>query len=357
MARVEQRSDPQQSKAVQVSEQDESIIQAAIRYQYMTMLDFWYELGRSISHTYLRRVLYRLAGGKDQTEGHFLYRFCLPKTTCGEPKRVYVPGMPSYAFLSRAGEALGGRFTTPAAKEGYSYSFLYHNLAVSRLAIVAGLFVREHPTYALAELRLWHELAGSNRPRVRLETDGQVTQTCVIPDLFVFLQRLTDGGGPGIWFEVDNGTTYRVAFLRRLASRLAYLKSADYEREFGTPAVTLCYVVITKDPKRRQARLQSLARWIDDYLDHKFLDQETLDQDESVNQEKKEQWASMFRLIALDYETLYEHTTALFTEKLWYPPGKIAADTKPSLSLLPPLNKTENTHADTTTPTQHHARP
>jgi hypothetical protein len=174
----------------------------------------------------------------------------------------------------------------------------------------------------------------ANPPRVLLPAQNHATP--LIPDVFVFLQRLTDGGGTPLWFEVDNGTTYRVAFLRRLQARLAYLKSKDYAAYFGTPAATLCYVVITKDQKRRLARLQSLACWIDEFL----------------VEERKESWASIFRLIAVEYETLYEHTTELFTEKLWYPPGKIRSDTAPSLSLLPPPKEMENTHADNNTPSQ-----
>jgi hypothetical protein len=57
-------------------------------------------------------------------------------------------------------------------------------------------------------------------------------------------------------------------------------------------------------------------------------------------------------LAAFDYETLYEHVTELFTGELWYPPGTIGPDTKPTLSLLPSPNKTENTHADNNAPFQ-----
>jgi hypothetical protein len=342
---------PAKHQPAMLSELESEIIRACIRYQGLTMLDLWHVLGRSFTHTYLRRVLMRLSGTKDRTAGQYLFKFALPKTTWGAPKFVYVPGVLSRDIQFQEGDASGQRFTPPATIQGYSYSFLYHNLFAVRLAIVAELFVRRHPSYTLAELRLWHDMA-ANPPRVRLSTQEGVTEASVIPDVFIFLQRLTDGGGRGIWFEVDNSTTYRVAVFRRLRARLAFLKSANFEKYFGTPAVVLAFVVITKDPKRRAARLQSLACWIDEFLDREFLDQEKLDEDDSVAQQNKEQWASIFRLAALDYETLYEHVTGFYTGKLWYPPGRIDPDTKPTLSLLPSPKVTENTHADNNAPSQ-----
>jgi hypothetical protein len=324
---------PAKDQPVMLSELESEIIRACIRYQGLTMLDLWHVLGRSFTHTYLRRVLMRLSGTKDQTQGQYLYKFALPKTTWGAPKFVYVPGVLSRDIQFQEGDVSGQRFTPPATIQGYSYSFLYHNLFAARLAIVAELFVRRHPSYTLAELRHWPDMA-ANPPRVLLPAQNHLTP--VIPDVFVFLQRLTDGGGTACWVEADNGTTYRVALLRRLQARLAYITSADYEAYFGTPAVFLCYVVITKDPKQRQARLQSLACWVDEYL----------------VQEEQERLASIFRLAALDYETLYEHVTEFYTGKLWYPPGRIDPDTKPTLSLLPSPKVTENTHADNNAPSQ-----
>jgi hypothetical protein len=327
MARVEHRPNPQQSKAVLVSEQDEQIIRACLRYQFMTVSDFCAVLGMPTSHSYLRRVLSRLAGSKDQTQGHYLYKFALPKTRSGNATLVYVPGYQSRELLAQWGDAEGMTWNSPARMQNYSYSYVYHNLAVSRLAICATLFCREHPSYTLAELRLWHEMTG-RPPRVSLGAEGEQTSVSAIPDCWVYLQRVADGRGPGLWFEVDNATTFRQTFLRRVRARLALFESAVYAEYFGTAAVVPCFAILGKSPALAKARLKNLLQWTNDFL---------------VKEGWKE-WAAKFRFAVIDYELLYEEHNQLFTQPLWSVPGSTTL-----LPLLPPSPTTGEPHGHTTT--------
>ena len=96
MAAVERTHNPQQSKAVMVSELKEQLIRACCRYQWLTVEDFWQWLravhGSSPTRNHVGKVVSGLAGGKDETPGHYLYKFALAKTTSGNATRVFVPG-------------------------------------------------------------------------------------------------------------------------------------------------------------------------------------------------------------------------------------------------------------------------
>jgi hypothetical protein len=273
-----------------------------------------------------------LAGGKkDLVPGHFLFKWSLPKTRWGNATRVFVPGDRSRELLDQWGDKDGMTWNYPAKMQSYSYSFVYHNLAVVRIAILAALFCREYPAYTLAELRLWHEMAG-RPPRVSLGAEGAQSSVLVIPDLWMYLQR--DGRGPALWFEVDNATEYRQNFLRRVRARLSLLESEAYAEFFGTKAALLCYAVLGKSPELRKARLENLCKWTNDFL----------------VKEQWEEWASKCRFAAIEYEKLYEQKDHIFTQPIWHGPGKPGKTA--AHPLISPPKVTEQTDGHNNAPTQ-----
>ena len=90
------------SEPVILSELEDRIVRACLRYQFTTVLDHYYLHGCPPSLNQYRRVMAGLAGGKkDQLPGHFLYKYPLPKTRWGNATRVFVPGEASRALLTQ----------------------------------------------------------------------------------------------------------------------------------------------------------------------------------------------------------------------------------------------------------------
>jgi hypothetical protein len=331
---VTDTSPNRQSEPVILSELEDRIIQACLRYQFTTVLDHYYLHGCPPSLNQYRRVMAGLAGGKkDQLPGHFLYKYPLPKTRWGNATRVFVPGEASRELLAQWADEDGMTWNYPARMQNYSYSYVYHNLAVVRLAICAALFCRD-PAYTLEELRLWHDMQ-QRPPRLNPGAEGAQTSPSVIPDLWIYLKRVVDGLGPGLWFEVDNSTTFQQTFLRRLRARLSLFESAAYAEYFGTPAVLCCYAILAKSPELAKARLENLLAWTNAWL----------------VKEEREEWASKFRFAVIEYETLYEQKY-LFTAPLWAVPGSTSL-----LPLIPPPPATENTHGHNTPAQENHTNP
>jgi hypothetical protein len=304
-----------------VSEQEEQLIRACCLYQFLTIPDMVYVLHETVSLNYMRKLAARLAGNKDQEPGQYLYRFRLGQRASGNALRVFVPGEASQSLLGKEDDADGLVWTNPSTMQRYSYSFVYHNLAVTRLCLCASLFCRERPEYYLSETRLSYSIA-RQPPRISLTTDGKPTTVPVIPDSWLFIERVTDGHGIAVWFEVDNGTTYRKSFHRRLSARLSLITSEAYSAYFGTDAILLCFAVLGNE-----ARMHTLRHWTWDLL---------------VEQELEE-LASRFRFSAIKYETLYEQTHTLFAEPAWRLPTARNHDDPTHVTLLPPPQDKEET--------------
>jgi hypothetical protein len=315
---------------VVLREQDEKLIQACCRYQWMTVVDFWYWLGSVLgkprSRNHVSKVVSRLAGGKDGTPGQYLYKFALLKTTTGNALRVFVPGEATRKLLHEEEDENAFVFTTPATMQRRSYSFVRHNLAVTRLCICAALVCRD-PHYSLVETRLSSDIARTP-PRVSLTTDGKPISVPVIPDCWLFIERVADGKGTALWFELDNSTTYRQAFHRRLAARLQIITSEAYCSYFGTPAVLLCYAVLDNED-----RMHTLRHWTWELL----------------TRQEREHLATHFRFASVEYETLYREALTLFMQPVWRLPADRSHDDPALVALLPPPQDKEEAHGNSQT--------
>jgi hypothetical protein len=314
-----------QPEAIMMREEDELLISACCRYQFLTIVDMAYLLGLPSSLNYVRRIATRLAGHTDQEPGHYLYRFPLTRRGAGSSVRVFVPGQASRTLLHQKEDADRCVFNKPAAMERYSYSFVSHNLAVTRLCICAGLFCAGD--YYLVETRLSYDMTPSP-PRVSLTMGGKTASVPVIPDCWLFIERVADSQGTALWWEVDNATTYREAFHRRLAARLKLITSEAYFEYFGTDAAILCYAVLGNE-----TRVHTLAHWTWELL---------------VRQ-KYEHLASRFLFTAIGYETLYGQIQTLFRQPVWRLPADRDQEDCPYVALFPPPQDKEQTHGNSQT--------
>ena len=274
-----------------VSAQQEQLIRACCLYQWLTIPDMAMILNLPTSLNYVRRLAASLAGKSDEVPGQFLFRFALNRRSGGGGVRVFVPGEASRDLLRQEQDADGFVWHSPSTMQRYSYSFVCHNLAVTRLCICAALFCRDNPSYYLVETRMAYDIA-CTPPRASYTLDGKPTTSIVIPDCWLFIERVADGQGTALWCEVDNATTYRQAFHRRLSARLALITSEVYSEYFGTDAVLLCFAVLGNE-----ARMHTLRQWTWELL----------------VREKREQLASRFRFTALEYTKLYGQIQTLFT--------------------------------------------
>jgi hypothetical protein len=323
------QSQAQQSKTVLVSELKEQLIWACCRYQWMTVDDFlqWLAVvyGKPPTRNHVGKVVSSLAGGKDETPGQYMYKFAMHKTTSGNATRLFVPGTASREFLRQQGEKDRYLWNNPDIMKRYSYSFKYHNLTVTRLAICAALYFRDHPDYYLAETLLSYDML---RTPPRFSPSDPKTSFTVIPDLWLHIIA-DDGTEYPLWLEVDRGSESRNAFQRLLRARLLYFKSGQYQEYFGTRHVRLCYAITSSKPPDKDSRLNAMLKWAEEVL-------------------KKEEllaWAPFIRVTTIEYETLYENLPRLFAESVWYHPNN-----EESVMLFSPLTTQEPPHVQDSNP-------
>jgi hypothetical protein len=322
MAPRESKSQPQQSKTVLVSELKELLIRACCRYQWMMVDDFWQYLAAvtdsPLTRNHVGKVVSSLAGGSDETPGQYLFKFALPKTTSGAAPRVFVPGTASRELFRRQGEEDWFVWNKPDTMKRYSYSFMFHNLTATRLAIGAALHLRSHNDYYLAETLMSSDML--RRPP-RLSPSAQDAPRTLIPDLWLHIIA-GDGTEYPLWIEVDRGSESRSAFQRLFRTRLLYCKSEQYKEYFGTRHVRLCYAITSSKPPHEDGRVNAILLWADEVLE----------------KEKLHALAPFIHVTTINYETLYDDMSRLFTESIWYQPNKNA------VMLLSPITTQETLH-------------
>jgi hypothetical protein len=298
-----------------LSAKQEAILRAVNQVPFMRAQDVAQLLSKAKSLTSIRQLLADLSGGEDWKTGHHLYKFPLP-TVRGNRPRLFVLGSAGVAYLRKIGVQVPWR-CRPYKVRNYSFSYLMHQLAVAKLLVALHCFCREHPAYQVTETLNSYDIL-SDPPRATVIADGQERKVAVIPDAWVYVERVADGQETPLWFEIDNCSEYRKKFQKLLRGRLALLKNG-YAEYFGTPCVLLCYLVTGSGstPEHRDTRLHTLRRWTLDLL----------------TQEKLEDWASVFRFAVVE-EDIY--ATPLF-DAPWY----LADDADKPVRLFDPLTSTE----------------
>jgi hypothetical protein len=77
-------------------------------------------------------------------------------------------------------------------------------------------------------------------------------------------------------------------------------------------------------PKQTDFRLDNMLRWTEDELPHKdvLVKEDELTPEDKVQLKEREQYASLFRFAAVEYEKMYDQPHRLFTQPVWYQPDE-----------------------------------
>jgi hypothetical protein len=286
-----------------LTERDLAIMRDLSELRFATAKDLVLMHFSARSLTYGRRLLRRL------TDAGYLYRFAPPRTTSGNPERVYVlAGKGAQALVHIAGIPVSWYYKP--SKKGLSFSYLRHALLVSRVVASLTYFARSHPRYTLTDCRLFYELSRMQLPPTG-EDNEKPQLLPAVADAWAFLER-SDGEETALWIEADCGTEMRQKFQSYLKARITFVKSGDYERVFGTPAVLICFLTTGHIEEYKNERRRALQGWTR----------------EALAQLHMEDWAAVLRFAAVGYNELF--TLPLFDAPVWYRPD----DPETAVSLL-----------------------
>jgi hypothetical protein len=202
---------------------DEDILKAVNTYRYMTAKDITYLLFSPSSITYARERLAALAGGEDSKERAYLYRFAMPSKT-GSRERVYTLGSAGREALMNLGFPVEW-YPRPYQAEWLSHSHLAHQLTLTRFIVSACQWVRNHPEYTLADMRLCYEI---EKRMAKLSGEKERTAALVIPDGWLLFERAADRARFPVLVEIDRGSEYQERLKNHVRARLAFIDSGDY---------------------------------------------------------------------------------------------------------------------------------
>jgi hypothetical protein len=278
-----------------LSPTEEEMLKTLSTYRFMTALDMAYSLFSPKSLTHVRSMLTRLAGGDDFQERSYLYRFPLPSGKPGNPERLFTLGASGRDVVRSLGLPVKWYYR-PTITGRLNGSYLSHQLLVTRFVICACRFTNQHPDYTLVDVRLCYEL------EAQIGKQGDET---VVPDAWLLFERVTDGVRSPVLVEIDKGSEYQERFKHHVRGRLAFIRSGEYARVFGTPGVTIAYATTGRTHEHADSRRRTMVAWTMEVLRELELPS----------------WAGIFRFTsALEYTRLYEQGNALFTQPVWYRP-------------------------------------
>jgi hypothetical protein len=246
------------------------------------------------SLTYGRSLLSRL------TEEGYLYRFSPPRTTSGNPERVYVLTSKGAQALVEITHTPVSWYYRPSRLKGLSFSYLRHALLLSRLVASLTYFARTNPRYTLTDCYLFYELLRMQMPPTG-EDNGKPQLLPAVADAWAYLED-AEGKDTALWIEADCGTIFRERYRAYLKARLDFLQSGDYERVFDTPEVLLCFITTGQLEEYKNKRRRALQGWTQEVLAEEGLAAK----------------ASLFRFAAVGYNELF--TLPLFDSPVWYRP-------------------------------------
>jgi hypothetical protein len=167
---------------------------------------------------------------------------------------------------------------------------------LTRFVLSACRFASHSPDYTLAEVRLCYDIERGL---------GKRAGEAVVPDAWLDFERVTDGVRFPVLVEIDRGSEFQERFKNHVKGRLAFIRSGEYARVFGTPAVIIAYATTGRLQAHADSRRNTMAAWTMEVLGEMALGN----------------WAGIFRFTsALEYTRLYEEGHALFTTPVWYRP-------------------------------------
>lgn len=274
---------------------EEEMLKVMSTYRYMTAIDVAHCLFSPKSLTHVRSILKRLAGGDDGKERQCLYRFPLPSGKAGNPERIFTLGAAGREVVQSLGIPVDWYYR-PSKTGRLSGSYLTHQLLLTRFVICACRFTDQNPDYTLADVKLCYELERRIEKR-----EGEA----VVPDAWLHFERVLDGVRFPILLEIDRGSEFQERYKNHVRGRIEFIRSGDYARILGTPAVIIAYATTGRIQTLADSRRKTMAAWTMEVLRELEI----------------ENWAGIFRFTsAMEYKTLYEEGQALFTLPLWYRP-------------------------------------
>jgi hypothetical protein len=278
-----------------ITAREEQILKAIWYYRYVTARDIAYQQFEITSLNHVREILARLAGNIDLDENNYLCRFTLPSISKKPQEKVFVLGAKGRRVLSEMGMPIGWYFR-PNRLKFLSYSYVIHNLILTRTMIAAAQWAKEHASFSLVDKRISYELTGS-----------------VIPDCWLLFEEHTPQVvyEQPIMFEIDRGMELKNKFRAHVRGRIQYLQSGEYKKTFKTDLATIAYATTGQTPEYCLARRKAMCTWIRELLKERNM----------------ENWAGVFRVASLEFGKLYDNS--LFEQEVWYRP-----DSEKSLTLF-----------------------
>jgi|SoiMethySBSTD1v2_1073268.scaffolds.fasta_scaffold190093_2 protein involved in plasmid replication-relaxation len=320
---------PSESKGLTSTE--EEILRAVNELRFVTVEEILRLLFKKGSKTYVRKILRSLAGGQDGKMNEQLFRLRLPAAG-GNHLRIYTLGRAGARFLRHSGVPVPF-FYRPQSASYYSYGYLMHQLTLTKFLVAMRVFVRDHPSYHLADTLTSYAMAG-NAPHITLVSeDGKERTVGVIPDCWVYVEYRESEDNPQsvqgmpLWVELDHGTESRSRFQELVLNRLTLIRDKKYEEYFGTSSVRFCYLAFGRTREARLSRLFAMVRWVEEVLSEKSLIS----------------WGRLFHFATIEPDLYESH--ALFTNAVWHKPFSHSA-----VSLFPIPKDLEESHGHKTTP-------
>ena len=214
------------------------------------------------------------------------------------PEQVFVIGAKGKRLLQAQGLPAAWYFR-PHKLKFLSYSYVIHNLILTRTMIAASQWAKTHPTYSLTQTRICYELSGKALP-----TDRQV-----IPDGWLrFSEQTSDGSyAQPVIIELDRGMEYKEKFRKHVRGRINYVQSGEYTKTFNSKVVTIAYLTTGQTPEYRQQRQKTMSLWI-----HELLKEMRL-----------EDWTNVFKVASIEFQNIYDRS--LFEKAVWYKPDSSTA--------------------------------
>jgi hypothetical protein len=293
-----------------LTQREEAILRAIAKLRYVTSLDVSHlPVCAGLSASYLRKILSALSGGKDLTPNQYLCRFPRPQTSAGSSEKVYALGARGRDYLTRVLRERVQWWYGPAKVSSQSFSYLLHQLTLSRLVCAAWHWSQRQSAFTLVHVLMSYEVA-QTAPTVTLQTADQQRTVTVVPDAWLCFED-TAGEKYPILLEIDRGTEYQERFKAHVLARIRFLRSGSYERVFGTPAVSIAYVATGLTPEYRDCRLRTMRQWTQEAVAAEMTG------------EHRQAWMGLFRFTSLSYATMYEDTPALFLDAVWLRPDAL----------------------------------
>ena len=239
-----------------LSARDEDILRAVYYYRYVTALDITCQQFARASLNHAREILSRLAGNSDLDTHNYLCRFTLPAINKKPQEKVFVLGAKGRRVLQSMGLPATWYFR-PHKLKFLSYSYVLHNLILTRTLIAAGVWAKEHPTFLLTDRRISYELSGK-----------------VIPDGWLMFEEHTNDGvyEHPVLFEIDRGMENKHKLRNHVRGRINYFQSGEYKKTFQTDLATIAYVTTGQTPEYRETRRKTMCLWITELLNEMRLE-------------------------------------------------------------------------------------